>query len=130
MQLTVIAAIFVAIAGVAFALQNDVTISVDFFIWQFSSSLAIVLLLAVALGAILVALLTTPATLRRQWIISQQKKRIDLLEKDLQLLNARVVELEATTEPSALNLEKPYVGLKDIVLSNTPRPDGKDEPAK
>ena len=92
MQLTVIAAIFVAIAGVVFAMQNNAPVSVDFFIWQFNSSLAVVLLLAVAFGAIILALLTTPKTLRRQWIVSQQRKRIEALEKDLELLKTRTAE--------------------------------------
>ena len=96
MQLTIIAALFVAIAGVVFAIQNHTSVSVDFFIWQFSSPLALVLLLAVASGAIVVALLTTPATLRRQWLISQQRKRIEALEKQIAGLRSQAAEANAS----------------------------------
>ena len=116
MQLTIIAAIFVAIAGVVFAIQNNAPVTVDFFIWQFTSSLALVLMLAVAVGAMIVALLTTPATLRRQWLIAQQRKRIDALEKDLGFLRARSTELKAQSLEPETQPEKPFGVLKDSSL--------------
>ena len=58
MQLTVIAAILVAAAGVVFALQNLTTVNVNLFWWSGESSLAVVLLLSVALGAVLIALIS------------------------------------------------------------------------
>ena len=81
MQLTIIAAIFTSIVGVAFAMQNNVPVTVNFLLWRFDSSLAMVLLLALALGAIVIAFLTTPATLRSQWLMKRQKRRIEELEK-------------------------------------------------
>lgn len=81
MQIKIIAAIFIAMAGVIFAMQNNVPVTVNFLLWRFDSSLALVLLAALALGAIIVALLTTPATIRRQWQLIRQKRRIDELER-------------------------------------------------
>ena len=81
MQLTIIAAILISILGVAFAMQNNVPVTVNFLLWRLDSSLAMVLLLALALGAIIIALLTTPATLRWQWLTKRQKRRIEELEK-------------------------------------------------
>jgi len=48
MQLAIIAAILTAIVGVAFSMQNDVPVTVNFMLWRFDSSLAMVLLLALA----------------------------------------------------------------------------------
>ena len=79
MQLTIIAAILISILGVAFAMQNNVPVTVNFLLWRLDSSLAMVLLLALALGAIIIALLTTPATLRWQWLTKRQKRRIEEL---------------------------------------------------
>jgi putative membrane protein len=125
MQLSIIAAILTAAAGVFFALQNNVPVTVDFMFWRFDGSLAMALLLAVALGAVTVALLTTPATLRRQWRSGRQKRRIEELERDCEALRGRVAELEraAGAPPPA---PRPYVGLKDIVLSrgDAEGPDG------
>ena len=56
MQLTIIAAILISILGVAFAMQNNVPVTVNFLLWRLDSSLAMVLLLALALGAIIIAL--------------------------------------------------------------------------
>lgn len=81
MQIKIIAAIFIAMAGVIFAMQNNVPVTVNFLLWRFDSSLALVLLAALAFGAIIVSLLTTPATIRRQWQLMRQKRRIDELER-------------------------------------------------
>jgi uncharacterized integral membrane protein len=69
-----------ALAAVAFALQNNVPVTVTFLFWRFDSSLAMVLLLALALGAIIVALVSTPRALRSQWLISRQRTEIAALK--------------------------------------------------
>lgn len=130
MQLTIIAAIFLAVAGVFFALQNNVPVTVNFLLWRFDGSLAMVLLLAVAAGAIIVALLTTPATLSRQWAVSRQKKRIKELERDTESDKARIAELERTiaAPKEAAVSAPPYVGLKEIAMSGPPAGE-QDKPA-
>ncbi len=80
MQLMVILGILVAIGGVAFALQNNVPVTVTFLVWRFDSSLAMVLMLALALGAIIVALVTTPAVIRSGWTIAHLRSEIDKLK--------------------------------------------------
>ena len=81
MQLAIIVAIIIAIAGIAFAMQNSVPVTVVFLLWRFDGSLAMVLLIAMALGGIVIALASTPSTVRRQWTINRQRKRIDELEQ-------------------------------------------------
>ena len=129
MQLTVITAIFVAIAGVVFAMQNNVSVTVHFLLWRFDSSLAMVLLLAVAVGAIIIALLTTPTTIRRQWLAARQKRRIEELEKEGEFLKDRIAELERNSPgpQSAAEPPRPYVGLKQIVVSRQSSPPGGDK---
>ena len=80
MQLITILGFAVAIAAVAFALQNNVPVTVTFLLWRFDSSLAMVLLLALALGAIIVALVSTPRALRSQWLLSRQRSEITALK--------------------------------------------------
>lgn len=91
MQLITILGIAVAAIGVAFALQNNVPVTVTFLVWRLDSTLAMVLLVALALGAIIVALVSTPSVLRRQWLISRQRR-------DIASLNATVAELQAGIE--------------------------------
>ncbi|OHC63383.1 MAG: hypothetical protein A2045_03555 [Rhodocyclales bacterium GWA2_65_20] len=132
MQLAIIAAITAAIVGVAFAMQNNVPVTVNFLLWRFDSSLAMVLLLALAFGAIIVALLTTPATLRWQWQLARQKRRIEELERTGDEQRGRIVELEnhIPAEAAEVMVEPPrsYVGLKQIIASRGG--DAAEEPAQ
>lgn len=84
MQLQLIVAIIVAILGVVFALQNAVPISVNFLTWRFESSLALVLLITLALGILMSLLVSVPSMIRTKKIISGQKKKIQELESSLQ----------------------------------------------
>jgi uncharacterized integral membrane protein len=80
MQLLTITAILVAVSSVFFALQNSVPVTVKFLLWRFDSSLAMVLLIALALGAIIMALVSTPRALRLRWLLSRQDKEIAALK--------------------------------------------------
>lgn len=65
MRALLILAGLIFIAGAAFALQNNVPVTVTFLVWRFDSSLASVLTLAFVLGALVVALIAAAALLRR-----------------------------------------------------------------
>lgn len=124
MQLAVIAAIAAAIIGVAFAMQNNVPVTINFLLWRFDSSLAMVVLLALALGAITIALLTTPATLRWQWRLGSQKRRIAQLEKTIETHRQQIAELERLVPQKTGEAEpRNYVGLKDIIVGRKPSDD-------
>ena len=84
MQLQLIVAIIVAILAVVFALQNAVPITVSFLTWRFESSLALVLLITIALGVIMSLLVSVPSKIKRMKLISSQKKKIQELESSLQ----------------------------------------------
>lgn len=94
MPLMIIVAIIIAIAAVAFAMQNSVPVTVVFLFWRFDGSLAMVVLLALALGAVIVALVSTPATLRSNWAIKRQRKEIEGLRAANADLRARAAEAE------------------------------------
>lgn len=119
MQLLTIVAMLFTIGGVMFALQNNVPVVVNFMFWQFDSSLALVLMIALALGGLIVALVSTPSTLRRQWKLSRQQKRIEDLEKIRRNLEERLAGSAregAVERYTAVEAEPPaYVGLKQII---------------
>ncbi|MBE0626780.1 MAG: DUF1049 domain-containing protein [Burkholderiales bacterium] len=94
MQLAVIVAIVIAIAGVLFAVQNSIPSTVVFFLWRFDGSLGVILLFALALGALIVALVSTPATVRANWVIRRQGREIDKLKTANAELRARAASLE------------------------------------
>ena len=94
MQLAVIAAIVIAIASVTFAIQNSVPATVVFLLWRFDGSLAMILLLALAAGALIIALVSTPSALRSHWQIKRLRKEIDGLKADNAELRARAAETQ------------------------------------
>jgi uncharacterized integral membrane protein len=98
-QLAILFGLAVAIGAVAFALQNNVPVTVTFLMWRFDSALAMVLLLSVALGALIVALLSTPAVLRLQWKETRQRKQIATLEQANSELRREVARLAAGAAP-------------------------------
>ncbi len=92
MQLLIVGAIVVAVVAVVFAVQNAAPVAVTFLAWRFDSSLALVLVLAMACGILLTALWSAPAALRIRWQLAQQRRRIAQLE-------AQVAELRAQPRP-------------------------------
>jgi len=119
MKLLTIVAILIAVLGVAFALQNNISVTVSFFQWRFAGSLAMALLLALASGAVIVALLSAPATLRARWQLKRQRRTIAELEAENADLKSRVGKPDP--EPAlADDAPPPYVGLKTLVSGRDP----------
>jgi len=87
MSLRMIFSLAIVILAIVFALQNAMSVTVVFVVWRFESSLALVLGLTFVLGAVLSALLSTSAAVRKSWKLSQQERLGGELEK-------RVAELE------------------------------------
>lgn len=116
MQIVIIAAIGVAILGVMFALQNNVPVTVTFLVWRFDSSLAMVLLIALAIGAIAVALFSTPATLRMQIELRRRRRRLEELQETADAQRARIEQLESTLpEPAPAAPSSAVEGLKRLI---------------
>ncbi len=85
MQLWLIIAIVVAILAVIFALQNAIPITVSFLTWKFESSLALVLLIAIALGVLMSLMVSVPSKIKNMKLILNQKRKINELEENLQV---------------------------------------------
>ncbi|MBX2864689.1 MAG: DUF1049 domain-containing protein [Leptolyngbyaceae cyanobacterium MAG.088] len=100
MALFLIFALIVAFFAIAFALQNDQLITINFFLWRLEQQhLATVLLLTSGLGVLFGLLVTIPAFLKREWRISRGKRQTHSLEDQL-LAKQKEVEsqtLRATT---------------------------------
>ena len=99
MQLAIILAIVIATAAVAFALQNNVPVTVTFLVWRFDSSLAMVVSLALGIGALIVALASTPSAIRAQWTISRQRREIAAKDATIAELQAGPGDRQRTETP-------------------------------
>ncbi len=126
MQLMVIIGIVIAIAGVAFALQNSVPVTVAFMFWSYDGSLAMIVLLALALGAVIIVLVSTPTALRTRWAANRQRKEIESLQQANASLRARIAELESRLPQGVTAAAPPreasadgVVGLKAIAAQFT-----------
>jgi lipopolysaccharide assembly protein A len=124
MQLFLILGIAFATGAVTFALQNSVPVSVAFAFWRYDSSLAVVLLVALGLGALIAGLVSTPSVIKGQWAGSRLRRQVAGLEEEKALLQARVRELEAQAAqraPAAAPAAEgaaPYVGLKSLMMAH------------
>jgi len=124
MQLFLILGILAAVGAVSFALQNDVPVSVMLSNWRFDSSLAVILLLALALGALIAALVSTPSVIKGQWARARLRRQIASLQKDKDVLEQRLRQIEQeiarlAPEPApSTGRPEPYVGLKSTLLSS------------
>ncbi len=98
MQILLISGIGFAIVAVLFALQNNVPVTVSFFAWSFGGSLALVLLLAIGLGALIAGLMSSPAVIRGQWTGKKLRRQVAALEEKNRALQLRVDELDQQLE--------------------------------
>jgi lipopolysaccharide assembly protein A len=83
-------------AAVVFSLQNITTVSVAFMDWQFESSLAVILLLALGTGALISWLLC----LKKSLLASSYKREVANLKDRLA---GKVVEVEEEKNKVAAN---------------------------
>jgi len=123
MQLLLILGIVFAIGAVTFALQNNVPATVVLGFWRYDSSLALVLLVALGLGALIAGLVSTPSVIKGQWDGARLRRQVAGLEYARTSLEQRVRELEAelaqkTSAPApAAEQATPYVGLKALMMA-------------
>ena len=121
MQLLLILGIVFATGAVAFSLQNSVPVTVVLAFWRYDSSLAVVLLVALGLGALIAGLVSTPSVIKGQWAAGRLRRQVASLEQDKLSLERRIRELEpeaARKIPApapAAEEAPPYVGLKALM---------------
>ncbi len=92
MQFVLLIILLLAILLVIFALQNAVQVEIAFFMWQAEMSLALVLLLCVALGGILGALFSLPGLWKKNSQLKALKTKNKKLEKELNEIKAAHLE--------------------------------------
>jgi len=124
MQLLLILGIVFAIGAVTFAFQNSGPVALVFAFWRYDSSLAVVLLVALALGALIAGLVSTPSVIKGQWAAARLRRQVASLEDNRTVLERHIHELESemgqktpATAPVAEEAA-PYVGLKALMMAH------------
>ena len=81
MPLSLISALIIVFLAVAFSLQNDQTVSITFFQWDFQGSLVLVLLATLCLGMLIHLLVSMPGRIRKSRKTAHLQKKIADLEQ-------------------------------------------------
>ncbi len=97
MHAFLILALLVALLAIVFTLQNMAPVTVVFLIWTFHGSLALVLFLALAAGAMICLFASLPARIKGNWTIADQKKQLLQLEDSLEEYKHKLHEAQKKT---------------------------------
>jgi len=101
MQVFLLVALLVAALAVLFAVQNTEIVTVDFLFWSFQGSLALILLVALAAGAIASSLASIPSLFRSHRFGGAQRRRVEELEAEVQRLHEQLVRVKPPEPPPA-----------------------------
>ncbi|MGD8403897.1 MAG: LapA family protein [Anaerolineales bacterium] len=101
MIFTLILALAFAIVAVIFALQNTEVVTVAFFSLSYEGSLALVILVAVALGILIGVLVMTPGNIRNKISSTRNRKKVSSLEASLDEQKSKLAALEKPVPPES-----------------------------
>ena len=94
MQFVIIFALIVSIFAVMFALQNPNIVTVQFMAWKFEQPLALFLLIAMAIGALIISILTIPGWIRNRQIRNKHSKEVAELEDNLSKYRSNLIDAQ------------------------------------
>ena len=122
MQLLFILAIFFAVVAITFAMQNSAAVTVTMGWWHFDSSLAVVLLVSMALGALIAALLSSPKVIAGQVDGVRLRRQIAKLEERNARLEGRLHEMGETlaSQPAVTQPVVTQPGVEETVVREVP----------
>lgn len=98
MQIFLFIALLIMLIAIVFAVQNNDPTQVRFLAWKTEGSLALVLLLTLAAGALISYLVSLPSKLRDKLTIRSQGKQIEQLERTLNEHHGQSVEDQENLE--------------------------------
>ncbi|MBC8508325.1 MAG: LapA family protein [Anaerolineales bacterium] len=102
MQIFLIISLIIAALATIFAIQNATPTTVNFFIWEFEGSLALILLIALIAGALISLFASMPALIKSKLAVTSLNKKLTKSETEIQKVKAQVpAETERPPEQSA-----------------------------
>jgi len=106
MIFSLIIGLIVAIIAIVVALQNAVPVTVIFFAWEFTASLALIILVAFAAGIIMSLLISVPGLIRRGMRASHHQRKHEALESEKEHLLLAVEALKKEGKEKTQEIEK------------------------
>ncbi|WP_216900389.1 lipopolysaccharide assembly LapA domain-containing protein [Synechococcus sp. CCY 9618] len=92
MRVFTVLALLLAMVAMVFALQNATVVSISFFSWQASQSMALVLLFSFFLGVVAGLLLSVPPMIRRMGRLAQTRRTVTEQAEELERLQRQLAE--------------------------------------
>ena len=92
MKVFTVVGLLIALAAMVFALQNATVVSVSFFSWQASQSMALLLVFSFFLGVLVGLLVSLPAMVRRMGLLIQSRRSVSLQAEELERLRRQLAE--------------------------------------
>jgi len=105
MQFVIIFALIVSIFAVMFALQNPNVVPLTFFVWKFEQPLALFLLISMAIGALIISILTIPGWLRSRQQRNKHRKEVAELEDNLSKYRSNLIDAQNSNKDHEHNYE-------------------------
>jgi len=105
MLLSLIVGIILGAIAVVFAFQNVAVVTVSFFSWQLSASLAIIILGSVLCGIVLTLLVLLPSVIRDELYVAALKRQ--KRETEEQLARERTAQIAAKASPPTSSTVNP-----------------------
>jgi uncharacterized integral membrane protein len=106
MLLSLVLGLIIGAVSVVFALQNIFPVTVVFFAWKFTSSLAIIISLAVLMGILISALLSIPEVIKNSFAIFDLKKENKKLAEELEATRQIQNQVHIITQEETIVLDK------------------------
>jgi len=99
MVFALILALAIAIVAVFFALENTMMVTVSFFGYAVTGSLALFILAAVGVGLLIGVLIMTPGRIKSSLSNARSRKKISSLESSLEAQRSRLSQIVRPSEP-------------------------------
>ena len=102
MLFTLILALVFAILAVFFALENTMMVTVSFFGYAVSGSLALFILVAMGIGLLLGVLIMAPGRIKSGLSNRRSRKKISSLESNLEEQRFKMAAMEKPVDPEPI----------------------------
>ncbi|MCK4259757.1 MAG: LapA family protein [Halanaerobiales bacterium] len=116
MQWTVVLALIFALLVGVFAVQNNIPVDLKFFTWQFNTSLAVIVLGGVALGALMIGILGLIVQIKSKIQIRALKGKIKVLERQLKGREVSIQQLNGQMNDRNVDLAR-FEGAQEEILA-------------
>ena len=110
MQIFLFFALFISILAIIFAVQNNDTTTVSFLFWETDGSVALILLISIAVGALISFLASLPTNIKYRLEIRNLRKQLSALESEVR---SNKVEFEGKESQPAVEKNTDQDEVKD-----------------